>query len=61
MLFNWDNKERDRIYVGLIRAQGDILYQLNNKEVKTRRGAKILRDEYDDLERIAKIIQKSFE
>ena len=57
MLFNWDNNERDRIFTALIRAQGDILENLKYGKTDKEK----LKDEYNDLERIAKIIQKSFE
>jgi len=56
ILFSFNNEERGRLHVALVRAQGDILYQLEN--VKSDR--KMLVEEYEDLEKLAGIIQRSF-
>ncbi len=78
MIFNFDNKERNRLFAALIRAQGDILEQLtktsmsNNKVLKSPSEIrsdnaylisekKKLYKEYNDIERIAQTIQRSFE
>lgn len=57
MLFQFDDNDRDRLFVALMRAQGDILHQMENAESDKEK----LRKEYTDLQKIAKIIQKTFE
>ena len=54
--FDFGPRERSRIYVALIRAQGDIIEQLRGTSPDKKKLAK----EYDDLERIAKTIQRTF-
>ena len=63
MLFNFNNEERNCLYVALIKAQGNIIEQLKSPNLNSRNYPlkKKLAKEYDDLERMARIIQRSFE
>ncbi len=54
--FEFGPRERSRLYVALVRAQGDISMQLRGNSPDKKKLAK----EYDDLEKIAKIIQRTF-
>jgi len=54
--FEFGSFDRSRLYVALIRAQGEIVTQLQGNSTDKKQLAR----EYDDLERIAKTIQKSF-
>ena len=56
MLFTFDDNDRDRLFVALMRAQGDILHQMESDTSDKEK----LRREYVDLQKIAKIIQRSF-
>ncbi len=63
MIFDFNKEERNCLYVALIKTQGQIIEQLKSTNINDRNHPlkKRLAKEYDDLEKIARIIQRSFE
>jgi len=62
MLFNFNNEERNYVFIALIKSQGDILEKLKNtrSDKFSKVYKKKLVKEYNNLEQIAKTIQRSF-
>ena len=63
MLFNFNNEERNYVFIALIKSQGDILEKLKNtrSDKFSKVYKKKLVKEYNNLEQIAKTIQRSFD
>ena len=54
--FEFGPRERSCLYLALVRAQGDIAEQLRGNSPDKKKLAK----EYDDIEKIAKAIERTF-